>query len=61
MDLTTLADVRALLGHLSKATRAKSTWQHVAVELDKAAAGADPADVSVARQMVLQLEHVEYQ
>jgi hypothetical protein len=25
----------------------KSTWQHVAAELDKAAAGADPADVSI--------------
>jgi hypothetical protein len=25
----TLADVRALLGHLPKATREKSTWQHV--------------------------------
>jgi hypothetical protein len=61
MDLTTLADVRALLGHLPKATREKSTWQHVAAELDKAAAGADVADVSVALQLVLQLEHVEYQ
>jgi hypothetical protein len=60
MDLVTLADVRALLGHLPKATRAKSTWQHVAAELDKAAAGADPADVSVALQMVLMLENVEY-
>jgi hypothetical protein len=37
MDLVTLADVRALLGHLPKATREKSTWQHVAAELDKAA------------------------
>jgi hypothetical protein len=60
MDLVTLADVRALLGHLPKTTRGKSTWQHVAVELDKAAAGAGPADVSVALQVVLQLEHAEY-
>jgi hypothetical protein len=59
MDLTTLADVRALIGHLPKASRAKPTWQHVAAELDKAAAGADPADVSVALQMVLMLENVE--
>jgi hypothetical protein len=29
MDLVTLADVRALIGHLPKETRAKSTWQHV--------------------------------
>jgi hypothetical protein len=59
MDLVTLADVRTLLGHLPKETRAKSTWQHVAAELDKAAAGADPADVSVALRLVLMLENVE--
>jgi hypothetical protein len=59
MDLATLADVRKLLGHLPKVTRAKSTWQHVAAELDKAAAGADPADVAVALRLVLMLEHIE--
>jgi hypothetical protein len=59
MDLTTLADVRKLLGHLPKQTREKSTWQHVAAELTKAAAGADPADVSVALRMVLSMENVE--
>jgi hypothetical protein len=59
MDLVTLADVRTLLGHLPKETRAKSTWQHVAAELDKAAAGADPADVSVALLLVLMLENGE--
>ncbi len=59
MDLVTLADVRALIGHLPKATRDKETWQHVAAELDKAAAGADTVDVSVALQMVLMLENVE--
>jgi hypothetical protein len=37
MDLKTLADVRTLIGHLPKATRAKGTWQYVARELDKAA------------------------
>jgi hypothetical protein len=58
MDLKALADGRALLRHLPKETRAKSTWQHVAAELDKAAAGADPASVSVALQIVLQLENV---
>jgi len=61
MDLKTLADVRTLLGHLPKETRAKSTWQHVEAELEKAAAGGDPRDVSVALQMVLPLERVEYQ
>jgi hypothetical protein len=59
MDLVTLADVRKLLGLLPKEARAKSTWQHVEAELDKAAAGADPADVSVALRLVLMLEHVE--
>ena len=59
MDLVTLADV--LLGHLPKATREKPTWQHVAAELDKAAASADTASLSIAVRMVLQLEHVEYQ
>ncbi len=59
MDLVTLADLRTLLGHLPKQSREKSTWQHVTAELDKAAAGADTADVSVALQMVLSLEGVE--
>jgi len=60
MDLVTLADVRTLIGHLPKETRAKSTWQHVEAELKKAAAGGDVAQVYVALQMVLQPEHVEY-
>jgi len=59
MDLVTLADLRTLLGHLPKQSCEKSTWQHVTAELDKAAAGADTADVSVALQMVLSLEGVE--
>jgi hypothetical protein len=41
-------------------SRAKSTWQHVEAELKKAAAGGDMAQVWVALQMVLQLEHVDY-
>jgi hypothetical protein len=59
MKLRTLADVRTLLGRLPKASRAKETWQHVAAELDKAAGGADTADVSVALRLVLMLETVE--
>jgi hypothetical protein len=39
-------------------SREKSTWQHVEAELNKAAAGADPADVSVALRLVLSLEGV---
>jgi hypothetical protein len=37
LRLKTLADVCKLLGYLSKANRAKSTWQHVEVQLNKAA------------------------
>jgi hypothetical protein len=44
---------------LHKRTSAASTWQHVAAELYKAAAGADPSDVSVALQMALSTENVE--
>jgi hypothetical protein len=60
MTLRTLADVRTLLRHLPAATRAKSTWQHVTDELDKAAAGDDPRDVYIALQMVFQLERIPW-
>jgi hypothetical protein len=60
MDLVTLADVRALLGHLPKETRARDTWQHVEAELKRAAAGADTIQVLIALQMVLMLERVEF-
>jgi hypothetical protein len=61
MTLRTLADVRTLIGHLPKKTRAKSTWQHVEAELQKAAAGDDTTQVSIALQMVLQLERIEFE
>jgi hypothetical protein len=60
MDLHTLADVRTLIGHLPKATRAKDTWQSVERALKKAASSTDTAQVSIALQMVLMLEGVEY-
>jgi len=60
MDLVTLADARALLGHLPKETRAKSTWQHVEAELEKAAASGNTAQVSIALQLVLMLERVQF-
>jgi hypothetical protein len=44
--------------HSPNQTREKSTWQHVAAELDKAAADADQKDASIALQMVLMLENV---
>jgi hypothetical protein len=58
MTLRTLADVRKLLGHLPKETRAKETWQTVATALDAAARGA--AHVAVALQLVLMLEKVTF-
>ena len=60
MDLKTLADVRALVGHLPKTSREKESWQLVTAELDKAAAGGDTTQVSIALQMVLMLEKVEF-
>jgi hypothetical protein len=59
MTLVTLADVRALIErHLPQDRRERSTWRHVAAELDKAAAGGDTADVSIALRMTLILEGV---
>ena len=59
--LTTLADVRELLKHLPKGHRERSTWQHVAVCLNEAAAGGSTVDVSVPLQMVLSMAGVPYQ
>jgi hypothetical protein len=59
MTLTTLADVRELTRHLPDDHREFSTWQHVAAELDKAAAGADVTGLAIALRMVLMLENVE--
>jgi hypothetical protein len=57
MTLATLADVRFLIRkHLPAYFRDKTTWQHVAAELDKAAAGGDAVDVSVALRIALSLE-----
>ena len=60
MDLKTLADVRTLLGHLPKETRAKGTWQHVEAKLKQAAAGGDTTEFWAALQMILMLENIEY-
>jgi hypothetical protein len=59
MTLKTLADVRELMRHIPADRRERSPWRHVAAELGKAAAGADPADVAIALRMVLMLESVE--
>jgi len=58
MTLRTLADVRTLLGHLPKETRAKSTWQHVEAELKAAAISGETINVTVPLQMVLSMEGV---
>jgi hypothetical protein len=50
MTLTTLADVRKLLGHIPKERRQLSTWQHVEATLQACAAGNDPVNISVALQ-----------
>jgi hypothetical protein len=52
MDRKTLADMRVLIGHSPKATRAKNPSQCRA-EFKKAAAGAGPTQVSAALQVVL--------
>jgi len=48
MTLATLADMRALIEkHLPKDRRERSTWRHVAAQLNVAAAGRDTADVAI--------------
>ena len=59
MTLTTLADVRKLIRLLPSETRSKSTWQHVAAELNAAARGRDAVHVAVPLMMVLMMEGVE--
>jgi hypothetical protein len=44
---------------MPKERRDNLNWRHVADELDKAAAGADPTSVSIALRMVLSMESVE--
>ncbi len=61
ITLKTLADVRTLLGHIPKERRQLSTWQHVDKTLQACARGGDPANISVALQLVLQAEGVPYQ
>jgi hypothetical protein len=58
MTLTTLADVRTLLGHLPKHARHKTTWQYIADQPEEAARGADTGDVAVAFRMVCSLEGI---
>jgi hypothetical protein len=59
LRLTTLADVRDFLKRIPKERLQFDTWWRVKSELEEAAAGADPNNLSVALQMVLMLENVE--
>ena len=58
MTLTTLADVRTLLGHLPPERRKLNTWRHVAGQLRHAANGGDVNDAVIALRFVLQLEQM---
>jgi hypothetical protein len=59
MTLKTLADVRILMKYLPDDRRQRSTWRHVAAQLNEAATGADPADLAIALRLVLSIEGVE--
>jgi hypothetical protein len=61
LQLSTLADVRDFLKRIPKERQQFDTWQTVTRRLDAAAAGGSVDDLSIALQMVLQLERVEYQ
>jgi hypothetical protein len=61
MTLRTLSDVRKLIGHMPKDFRDRSTWQHVAAQVDAAARGGDVTDAVVALQLVLIMENVPVQ
>jgi hypothetical protein len=60
MTLKTLADVRTLIErHLPVERRQRATWRYVAIQLDKAARGADPTEVVMALRVVRSIEGVE--
>jgi len=58
MTLHTLADVRALLGHVPAERRRVDTWRHVAKCLNEAARGGGIEDAVIALRLVLMLENV---
>jgi hypothetical protein len=60
MTLTMLADVRKLISHIPKERRELSTWLHVEATLQGCAPGEDPANISVALQIVLHGERVPH-
>jgi hypothetical protein len=61
VTLKTLAEVWKLLHHIPRERRGLSTWQHVEKTLQARVRGADPANISVALQIVLQADGVPHQ
>jgi hypothetical protein len=62
MELTTLADVRALMQHVPAEYRSKFAWRQLAAMLRRAADGkADCAELATALQIVFKVEGVDYQ
>jgi hypothetical protein len=59
INLSTLAEVRALIDRLPAQTRNKPTWRYVRKKLSEAASGGDTMDAVVALQIALHLEGVE--
>jgi hypothetical protein len=59
MTLTTLDDVRTLMGHLPEDRLQRQMWRHVALQLKQAAADGDTTKVSVSLRMVLSMEGIE--
>jgi hypothetical protein len=60
LQLTTLADVRALIErHLPSDRHDVPAWRYVRKKLDEAARGGEAMDVAVALQIALHLEGVE--
>jgi hypothetical protein len=53
MTLRTLDDVRQLMRHLPADRRARSTWQHVAADIE--AGGGDVEGAAIGLRMVLML------
>jgi hypothetical protein len=60
MALQTLADVQTLMRHLPEDRRERSTWRHVAAQLEAATLKGDTKDVAIALRMVLTLEGIEW-
>ena len=61
LTLSTLADVRMLIGRVPKARRETRTWLHVDKKLATAAAGGNVADAAIALRMAFMIENIEHE